>query len=318
MKTRTIVGVGVTLLVGLPITAGVVAVAGFYALMSHFAANQISGAISVSGERREYLLHVPAHLDSTRPVPLVISLHGAALWPGTQMEVSQWNRVADENGFIVVYPAGTDLSGSGAGMLPFRAWVLGPKSSNVPFIETLIDTISATHRIDADRIFVNGFSNGGAMTFAVSCRLSSKIAAVGTVAAAHDIAWSWCGDSSPMPVISFHGTADHLVPYDGGRPWTTPRPFPSVLAWTALWARRNRCAAEPLDSVVALDVTRREYVRCADGAAVVLYTVRGAGHTWPGGRPLSAWLVGTTTRSIDASREMWRFFQDHPRRRRSY
>jgi len=63
---------------------------------------------------------------------------------------------------------------------------------------------------------------------------------------------------------------------------------------------------------VARDVTRRAYTNCADDAAVVLYTIQGGGHTWPGGTPLPKWFVGRTTRSIDATGLMWSFFSEHP------
>ena len=74
-------------------------------------------------------------------------MHAAALWPNTQMEVSQWNKVADEHGFIVVYPSGTDLSG-GTNVLPFRVWLLRPEavlSATVRFISELIDTLEAAY-----------------------------------------------------------------------------------------------------------------------------------------------------------------------------
>lgn len=73
--------------------------------------NRNSGTIMSSGQEREYLLHVPASYDPSKATPLVISLHGASLWPAGQMQVSQWNRVADQHGFIVVYPSG--VSGHG-------------------------------------------------------------------------------------------------------------------------------------------------------------------------------------------------------------
>lgn len=231
------------------------------------------------------------------------------------MEASRWNKLADEHGFIVVYPSGTTLSGSGAGVLPFRVWHLGPEallSANVRFVSELIDTLKATYNIDPTRIYANGFSNGGAMTFALSCRLSDRIAAVGTVSAAQDQPWSWCADSQPVPLINFHGTAD-LVPYNGGKVWASPRPFPSVLTWTANWARRNRCGLNPIESAVAADVTRLEYTNCANDAAVLLYTIRGGGHTWPGGKPMPKWMVGPTSRSIDATRVMWAFFSQYRR-----
>jgi polyhydroxybutyrate depolymerase len=180
----------------------------------------------------------------------------------------------------------------------------------------LLNRLEATYNIDPTRIYANGFSNGGRMAFVLSCSLSHRIAAVGTVAAAQDQPWSSCADTLPIPMISFHGTADPLVLYEGRGPsWLSPRPFPSVRDWTANWARRNRCGPHPIESVVAVDVTRREYTDCAGDAAVVLYTVLEGGHTWPGGKPMPKWLVGTTTRSIKATREMWAFFGEHRLRR---
>ena len=93
------------------------------------------------------------------------------------------------------------------------------------------------------------------------------------------------------------------------------RGFPSQPTWAANWARRNRCAPNPVESAVAADVTRRAYTNCADDASVELYTIRGGGHTWPGGMDLPEWFVGPTNRSIDASHLMWEFFRRHPRRK---
>jgi len=117
-----------------------------------------------------------------------------------------------------------------------------------------------------------------------------------------------------VPMIAFHGTADPIVPYNGGSSPAAPDLFPSVPAWTANWARRNRCGPSPVESPVAAQVSRVEYTGCADDAAVVLYTIRGGGHTWPGGKPLPKLITGPTSREVDATRRMWEFFLAHPRR----
>ncbi len=308
MKTRKIVIGALVIVIGLPVVLVLVAVVSFYAL------NRANGTIVSSGQEREYLLYVPRSYDSTKPTPLVISMHAAALWPAAQMETSQWNRVADEHGFIVVYPSGTTLRGGGTGVLP-KVWHMGPESvvTNVRFISELIDTLEAAYNIDPTRIYANGLSLGGGMAFVLSCTLSDRIAAVGTVAAAQTLPWSWCTDPRPVPMISFHGTADPVVLYNGGPSGDpfNPVEFPNVTTWTANWAQRNRCAPDPVESAVETDVTRLEYIGCADDAAVVLYTVQGGGHTWPGGKPMPEWMVGPTSRSIDATRQMWAFFCEH-------
>ncbi len=311
VNIRKIVIGAVVVVIGLPVALVLIAAATFYVLL--YVPNQTNGTLVSSGQEREYLLYVPRSYDRAKPTPLVISMHAATLGPGAQMETSHWNKVADQHGFIVVYP-----SAPGFAPLPFLpslpVWLLRPEaelSANVRFISDLIDALEAAYNIDRARIYANGFSNGGAMAFALSCRLSDRIAAVGTVSAAQDQRpWSWCADTRPVPLINFHGTAD-LVPYHGGQVWVSPTPFPSVSTWTANWARRNRCGSDPIETVVAADVTRLEYTNCADDAAVVLYTIRGGGHAWPGGKPLPEWMVGPTTRSIDATSQMWAFFREH-------
>jgi polyhydroxybutyrate depolymerase len=275
--------------------------------------NRSNGSIMSGGARRMYLLHVPGSYDARKPTPLVISMHGAGMWPASQQETSRWNELADQHGFIVVYPSG--ITGDGP-----RVWRMEGTNGITPdarFIGELIDTLSGSYNIDRERVFANGLSNGGGMAFVLSCTMSDRIAAVGMVGAAHLLPFDWCTDRNPVPMISFHGTADSATPYAGGASWVAPKAFPDIQTWTARWARRNRCAPQPLDTTVAPDVVRREYIACADSAAVVLYTVVGGGHTWPGGGPLPEWFVGRTTLSIDASRLMWEFFREHPLRARA-
>ncbi len=295
----------VVALICLPMTLAVTEAVSFHIR------NRSNGSLISSGQEREYLLYVPRSLDRTTPAPLVISLHGGAMWPAAQKETSQWNELARRHGFIVVYPSAEVGGGP-------RAWNVNHGAglaTDIRFISELIDTLSATYNIDPVRIYANGLSNGGGMSFVLSCTLSDRIAAVGTVVAAQTLPFSWCRDSTPVPMIAFYGAADPVVPYHGGRTWVAPMPFPRATTWTADWARRNRCGTTPVDSVVAPDVTRREYMDCADDAAVVLYTVRGGGHTWPGGKGMPDWILGRTTQSIDATSLMWEFFAAHPLRR---
>jgi polyhydroxybutyrate depolymerase len=289
-------------LIGLPVLIVPIEAVSFYT------ANRDNGSFVSSGERRDYLLYVPKSYDRRRPAPLVISMHGAGLWGAAQRDMSRWNTLADRAGFIVVYPSG--VAGEGV-----RVWRVEPGTGlmrDVRFISDLIDTLKASYNIDTTRIYANGLSNGGGMSFVLSCALSNRIAAVGMVAAAQTLPWQWCTDHRAVPMIAFHGTADPEVAYNGGSSWVSPQPFPSTPTWAANWARRNQCDANPVESRAAADVTRRTYTNCADGAAVVLYTIEGGGHTWPGGGPMPEWFVGRTTRSIDATSLMWAFFREHP------
>jgi hypothetical protein len=162
------------------------------------------------------------------------------------------------------------------------------------------------------RIYADGMSNGGGMAFALSCKLSDRIAAVGAVAAALSLNWEWCGNSRPVPTMAFHGTADPMALYQGGPSPVSPDQFPNIRDWTDRVARRNRCKGDPSDARITANVRRLEYTNCAENADVMLYTVEGGGHTWPGGRHLPESMVVPTTREISATRVTWEFFLQHP------
>jgi len=277
--------------------------------VSFYLHNRANGSIVSSGEKREYMLYVPNSYDRTKPAPLVISMHGAGGWPAQQMNMTRWNRLADSERFIVVYPSGADAP------CP-RIWHVGEEPglmNDVRFIAELIDKLKASYNIDAKRIYANGFSNGGGMAFVLSCTLSNRIAAVGMVGPAQTLPWSWCTDRRPVPMIWFHGTADPYAPYNGGVSPIAPETvrFANVPMWTTKWAVRNRCSPKSIESAFAPGVTRREYTGCAGGATVILYSVN-AGHQWFGGEPFPDWFVGPSSSNVDATAEMWKFFRAHP------
>ena len=271
-----------------------------------------NGAIQTSMPNRKYLLHVPKSYSPANPISLVISLHGFIETPAHQMKVSHWNDLADEYGFIVVYPMGTGF--------PLRwgtpSWAGdgGQALRDIKFISDMIDKIEGEYNIDKTRIYANGLSNGGGMSFLLACKLSDRIAAIGGVAGAYSTPFDECNPSRPVPVIAFHGDADPIVPYQGG----TRRPpgfsLPAVSDWIAGWAKHNRCDTSPVELPASGKVSGIRYTNCAQNADVDFYTVHGGGHSWPGGKGLPRLIVGHTTQDIDATQVMWDFFQAHPLR----
>lgn len=305
MRMRTVALVLLAVVLGVP-AAVIATVAAVYS-----ASKEVTGTLAYGDEQREYLLHTPKGYDGTKAVPLVISLHGAMGWPALQRDITGWNELADEKGFIVVYPAGR---GTGP-----KAWFMHgsddpPRMPDVRFIADLLAQLQARWRIDARRIYVEGLSNGGGMAHVLACTMPQRVAAVGVVAAAQSLPPGWCRDTTPVPAIVIHGNADTIVPYAGGPSPIAPRPFPAVPEWTGQWARRNGCSGNAVTVKVAADVTRTDYGGCPPGAEVQLFTVEDGGHQWPGGRRLPEWLLGRRTQSIHATRLLWGFFEQHPRR----
>ena len=273
--------------------------------------NRTNGQIQSGGQTRRYLLYVPASYDPNQPSPLVISIHGFVQWPAHQQELSGWNRLADEHGFLVVYPRGTGF--------PLH-WNAGPVAGDgdspeqeVEFIEDLIDHLSQAYTIDQERIYANGMSNGGGMTHLLACELSDRIAAFGGVAGAYLYPEAFCQPQQSVPWIAFHGEDDQIVPYQGG--FSQGRhaniEFPEIETWISGWAAHNRCDPNPAIGESTPDITRISYSGCVQDLEVVLYKVADAGHTWPGGGWLPVWITGKTNQEINATALMWDFFQKY-------
>ncbi len=264
-----------------------------------------NGTLTVAGEKRRYLLHVPASYTPDRPTALVISLHGFAQWPYHQSLVTHWPRLADEYGFIVVHPAGTGFP---------KRWRANTADAlqqpDVAFLEALIDHLAAQYAIDPQRIYINGLSNGGGMSWVMSCALAERIAAWGGVGGAYAFPEDQCQPSRPVPAIIFHGVQDQIVPYEGGAVNRLEWRAPNIPAWVDAYAQRNGCTLPAEQEDITPNVTRFTYRDCA--ADVVFYRIADGGHTWPGGDMLPASITGPTNREIDATALMWAFFSAHP------
>ena len=275
--------------------------------------NRTNGSIWSSGEKRKYLLYVPHSYDPHKPTPLVISLHGFGEWPAHQEYLTNWNKLADEYGFIVVFPSGKRFPKRWNAMHPPGDEL--KENKDIIFISDLIQYLEAKYSIDPDRIFVNGFSNGGGMTLILSCQLSDRIAAVGMVSGAYFFSWEACHPARNVPMIIFHGTEDPIVPYQGGLSIVHDIVFPNIPEFVNEVARFKGCNEKPEVTQISANVTSYEYPNC--DADVVFYSIKGGGHAWPGGQRMPKRIVGFINKEIDATRLMWRFFMEHPRSARN-
>ena len=265
-------------------------------------------AIWVAGLRRTFHVYRPPGLAG--PAPLVVMLHGG-FGTGTQAEQAyHWDAQARSAHFVVAYPDGLD-----------RAWNVGGGCCGVPgrtgaddvgFITRMVARISAEVRIDPDRIYATGISNGGMLAYRLACA-TTIFAAIGPVAATE---LGSCRSPAPVSVIHIHGTADRNVPYGGGTGQGFARIHgPAIPLLNASWRSIDHCAAP---SVSTAGLVTTSVARCPGGRAVELITVRGAGHQWPGSvppAPLAARLLhlDPPSTALDATRVIWRFFAAHPR-----
>jgi polyhydroxybutyrate depolymerase len=218
---------------------------------------------------------------------------------------------ATARGYAVVYPEGVNHRwNDGRGIVT---------TDDLGFIRTLLDSLRTALPVDTQRVYATGISNGAGMSFRLACELPGTFAAIAPVAGA--LAASFedpCAAAAPVSLMMFHGTRDPLMPYDGGV-LTLRRGRVLAAPRTAeLFARVDGCAEEAVVTVEPDSVTdgtrvrRSTYPGCREGRDVVLFTIEGGGHTWPGGPPVGR-AVGRVTRDLDATRSMLDFFDRHQR-----
>jgi len=267
------------------------------------------------GRSRTYILHVPPTYDLSHPVPLVLSLHGGGGNAENQRRLSGFNRLADEHGFIVVYPNGTGrfrnvlLTWNGGTCCGYAQ---ENNVDDVGFIRALVAELQREYAVDPRRIYVTGFSNGGILAYRLACEASDLIAAIAPVAGTLNCAP--CQPTHPVSVIHFHGTDDARLPYEGGvgRDSLVGVDFTSVRESVEFWVALNGCDPEPQTKTFA-DVQHQVWSGCRDGTAVELYTIVGGKHAWPGSAG-PAWAGGDEpTPTISASKLIWEFFSAHPK-----
>ena len=270
----------------------------------------------VGEQKRNYIVHIPTGHDSKKPTPVVLALHGAGMNGSMMRWFCGLNKTSDANGFIAVYPSGT---GSG----PFLTWnaggligkLNGGRPDDVAFMGSLLDDLGTLVTIDEKRIYACGLSNGGMMCYRLAIEMSDRIAAVAAVAGT--MATDESEPKRPIALMHFHGTKDTIVPY--GPPYGKTAPMirlKGVEETVEIWVKLNGCETKPQTETLSKEgdktpVTRTTYGGGKNGSEVVLVTIEGGGHTWPGQQPPVA-FIGKSARNISANELIWEFFQKHP------
>jgi polyhydroxybutyrate depolymerase len=261
------------------------------------AAGDSNETLRSGGLDRTYILHVPPSYDGTRELPLVLNLHGFGSNARQQAIYSGLPAKGDKEGFIVVSPDGT-------GEPPRWTYPGTGPVDDIAFFRELLDRLEADLCIDTERVFSAGMSNGAAFSSFIACAMPERIAAIAAVAAT--TLPRQC-DAAPIRIISFRGTDDPCVPYDGGTS-KCGQFFPVASAEDAVksWAEHDKCNPEPAKQPYSARVRTIAYSECAGDAAVILFVVEGGGHTWPGS--IDVPRLGVTTHEINATDQIWEFF----------
>lgn len=270
----------------------------------------------VDGRERRFLVH---DYSGGATTALVIVLHGGGGNGANAAEQTGFDRIAEREGLVAVYPYGTGNREDA--LLSWNAgnccvYAMRQNVDDVHFIDRLIDHLLATRSIDPARVYATGLSNGGMLTHRLGIELGERLAAIAPVIS------GIFGDEPlrelSLPVLVITGAEDRSVRPEGGYPggiaslipFSAERPLLPASAQSAYWAAVNDCADPTYSSNDSYQLTH--YVHCRNSAEVAHYVVLGSGHSWPGGTAPRAG-ADTPVDHFDANEVIWAFFARHTR-----
>jgi polyhydroxybutyrate depolymerase len=275
--------------------------------------------LEVDRRQRSYVVHVPRGSDGRKALPLVLAIPGATMSAAQMERFSGLSTKADAASFVAVYPEGVGKTFNAGNCCGQAA---SQKVDDVAYIRAVLDDVATVVKVDPKRVYATGMSNGGMMCYRLASELSDRIAAIAPVSG--PMGTEKCAPKRPVSVLHFHGTADEHAPFKGGKATKglsklfSPE-FYSVEHSIKAWVQADGCRAEPVAEKLPAkgdkddtSVTRKTYGGGKDGSEVVLITVEGGGHTWPGQKAPAFIDLGKTTTHIAANDLMWEFFQKHP------
>jgi len=281
-------------------------------------AGDIKKSLVVEGVPRTYIVHLPANYRRGQAYPLVFVLHGGTANAENAIRMSRMSPKADREHFIVVYPNGT-----GKYKDRFLNWNDGSQRSggeksnvdDIAFFRQLIIQLENDYNVDPKRIYATGLSNGAIMTYRLGCELSDQLAAIAPVSGA--LNYDKSGPVAPLSVIIFHGTADKYVLYGGGTGRASSgrtRNDKSVAYAVDFWVKHDGCNSIPIRNESG-NIIKEQYAGGKADTEVVLYTIKGGGHSWPGGlNGIRNGNVDPPTQEISATDLIWEFFAKHPKK----
>jgi len=261
-------------------------------------------SLRIADIERAYYLYVPRCVSSEKPSPLVLAFHGRGRdgnGPAFARK-SQFNPLAEKEGFIVAYPEGIDTKWLDGGNMEDSKY-----ARDVEFVEAIINEVSRLHKVDPDRVYATGFSNGAAFSHILAIRLSHRLAAIAAVGATLERPFAEeLASAQPVSVMQFTGSND---PFCG----TAQLQFDFLLSSEKsceTWVNHNGCRDKRVETNVKdlipnlqNEATLTEWKGGKAGAEVTWLWIRGATHGWP--------IPTGKGETLDPTPLVWKFFKAH-------
>ncbi len=235
-----------------------------------------NGSMNIGGVNRTYMVYLPSGLPANPP--LVFSVHGMNQTNTWMRSASSWDKVADSAKIVVVYP---QSNGS--------TWDLSANGNDVKYFVALIDTMAKRYNIDRNRVYETGFSMGGMMSYALTCAVADKFAAVAP-ASGYLLGGggaSGCNPKRPMPILHMHGTGDDFVKYS------------DLPAFLSSMRSKFKCpaTAQVTNSYQGNSKLKKEvWAPCDQGSEMVFIHIQGQAHDY-------------NDRTLNETKEAWDFMR---------
>lgn len=271
------------------------------------------------GQERVFQYFIPSTYTGKDKVSVVVDFHGSNGLGGEQLDRSEWERVAEREGFIAIGAQGA----TPAKRAGYFGWnVPGVSDSTVDdiaYIDDVLRTVKENFCVDDKRFFATGYSGGARLISQYLCDGHTGFAAAGLVVGLRagypkkqGETWvpdeTTCKPARPFSLIAFAGLQDKVNPVAGqGQPYWGYGADVALARWVAM----NECKTPPNQTKTGA-VEKTEYGACAAGTRLVSYRIDNAGHTWPGSTALLKVqnLTGRVSFDINATDLIWAFFSD--------
>ncbi len=258
--------------------------------------------------KREYLLYVPRTYSQRNESPVVLNFHGFGSTAAGHLYYSDWRKLSDAHGFVLIYPQGLELNKGGYHWNPDPFSKDSKSSSNdLGFVKKLINKITKKYSIDSSRVYATGFSNGAGMTYGLARHCSDLIAGIAPVSGlASEKYLSTNSGISPVGIISFNGSEDWERPLSGIEGYLA-----SVIDASDYWSKINSSDAsqhENLKQISGRHVERTSYIRNNGSVTIEQHIIKNGGHEWfdldIGGKNLNQLAWGFLSRLRKESGEL--------------
>jgi poly(hydroxyalkanoate) depolymerase family esterase len=267
----------------------------------------LTGSFSNGAGTRSYKAYLPAG-HPTDGLPLIVMLHGCKQNPDDFAAGTRMNQMAEELGFVVVYPAQCGAANVSACWNWFQAAHQARDAGEPSLIAGITREVLARHRLDVRRVHAAGLSAGGAMAAVMGATYPELYSAIGIhsglgYAAARDLPSALAAmqgkparksRAAPggrnVPMIVFHGDRDTTV---------HPRNGEHATIGTLEKVQKGEANGRAFTRTTHWDVSGKTVLEH--------WLIHGAGHAWSGGSASGSF---TDPRGPDASREMLRFFRE--------